>query len=283
MEKKLTKPDTIKQIGKSVIQHGILNDRVYIMKIDSSDSTPVISEALTLAEKNQYSKVFAKVPAQFCETFKKHGFISEACIKRPQNAGGDMFFMSVYCKDWRKEYNDYNICSSNLSALENCQIKALDKLPEDLNIEECSVDYAEEMAQVYSIVFESYPFPIDNPEYIRKTIDEGIRYFCIKNSDNKIIALSSVEIDPLSNSAEMTDFATLPEARGKNCAAHLLRLMEEKIPSTTTPYTIARAVSYPMNSVFARNGYTFAGTLRKNTQIGDTLEDMNVWYKAARQ
>lgn len=30
---------------------------------------------------------------------------------------------------------------------------------------------------------------------------------------------------------------------------------------------------------FARNGYTFSGTLLNNTDISGSIESMNVWYK----
>jgi hypothetical protein len=46
-----------------------------------------------------------------------------------------------------------------------------------------------------------------------------------------------------------------------------------------TLYTIARAASYGMNTVFARLGYEFTGKLVQNTNISGNLENMNVWYK----
>jgi putative beta-lysine N-acetyltransferase len=79
----------------------------------------------------------------------------------------------------------------------------------------------------------------------------------------------------------MTDFATLPEARGKGLAGVLLSEMEKNMQREriATAYTIARARSFGMNVVFARAGYTFAGTLVNNTNIAGGLESMNVWYK----
>jgi len=35
-----------------------------------------------------------------------------------------------------------------------------------------------------------------------------------------------------------------------------------------------------MNITFARNNYSFAGTLINNTNISGQIESMNVWYKA---
>ena len=79
----------------------------------------------------------------------------------------------------------------------------------------------------------------------------------------------------------MTDFATLPEYRGRHLATALLRRMEQQVKQRgiQTAYTIARAVSYGMNITFAKTGYAFAGTLANNTNICGNLESMNVWYK----
>jgi putative beta-lysine N-acetyltransferase len=80
---------------------------------------------------------------------------------------------------------------------------------------------------------------------------------------------------------EMTDFAVLPEYRGRNIAVHLLMLMEEEMRRREyiTAYTIARSLSYGMNATFAKLQYTYTGTLINNTNISGQLESMNVWFK----
>jgi hypothetical protein len=45
-------------------------------------------------------------------------------------------------------------------------------------------------------------------------------------------------------------------------------------------YTIARAKSHGMNKTFGRSEYQFGGTLINNTNIGKSIESMNVWYKS---
>jgi putative beta-lysine N-acetyltransferase len=80
---------------------------------------------------------------------------------------------------------------------------------------------------------------------------------------------------------EMTDFAVLPKYRGKSLSLFLLNQMDAHMreQGINTAYTIARANSFGMNSTFSKCGYSFAGRLVKNTQIGGEIEDMNVWYK----
>ena len=80
----------------------------------------------------------------------------------------------------------------------------------------------------------------------------------------------------------MTDFATLPDARGNGYALQLLFFLEQEIKERgiLTAYTIARAVSPGMNVTFGKADYRFGGRLHNNTDISGNIESMNVWYKS---
>jgi putative beta-lysine N-acetyltransferase len=136
------------------------------------------------------------------------------------------------------------------------------------------------MAKLYESVFETYPFPIHDAQYLKKTMEENIHYYGIFHGD-KLVALSSSETDPDYENSEMTDFATIPSYRGKSLALLLLLEMEDSMKNLgfKTLYTIARAKSYGMNATFAKAGYSFGGTLINNTNISGDIESMNVWYK----
>ena len=54
--------DTIDKIGDSVIQHGVSNDRVYLMKLDSANTNKILQYIHDLAVEKKYSKIFAKIP-----------------------------------------------------------------------------------------------------------------------------------------------------------------------------------------------------------------------------
>jgi putative beta-lysine N-acetyltransferase len=136
------------------------------------------------------------------------------------------------------------------------------------------------MAHVYRVVFASYPFPIHDPEYLKQTMATTVRYFCAEEQ-GKIVALSSAEFDFKGQNVEMTDFATLPDTRGRGIALSLLALMEQdpKVRTMRTAYTIARSLSPGMNITFAKAGYAYGGTLTNNTDISGSIESMNIWYK----
>lgn len=144
-----------------------------------------------------------------------------------------------------------------------------------------SVSDSNELSKLYKIVFASYPFPIHNSDYIKKTMQENIIYFGIFKGD-RIVAASSCETDPKSQNVEMTDFATHPDYRGMGLGVILLVKMEEYMRKNNylCTYTIARAMSPAMNVTFAKLGYKYSGTLINNTNISGNIESMNVWYKS---
>jgi putative beta-lysine N-acetyltransferase len=139
------------------------------------------------------------------------------------------------------------------------------------------------MTEVYKKVFATYPFPIHENKYIEKTMGDNVIYFGIWHN-NKLVALSSIELYEKYSNAEMTDFAVVKEYRGSGFAYYLLNIMENKLDELgiNTAYTIARAKSAGMNNTFSKNKYAFAGTLINNTDIAGQIESMNVWYKKIR-
>jgi len=73
--------DTIEQIGSgSVIQHGKLNDRVYLMKLKQEDLAAVLQRLEVLTDTEHYSKLFCKVPRSLAPPFLAKGFIPEGEI-----------------------------------------------------------------------------------------------------------------------------------------------------------------------------------------------------------
>ncbi|MFW5780428.1 MAG: putative beta-lysine N-acetyltransferase, partial [Bacillota bacterium] len=99
--------------------------------------------------------------------------------------------------------------------------------------------------------------------------------------EDTLFAIASSETNKKYLNAEMTDFAILPEYRGKNLSLLLLCEMEKNMKDMGYKllYTIARAVSYGMNCTFSKLGYQFSGTLINNTNISGNIESMNLWYK----
>jgi hypothetical protein len=60
---------------KSSISHDKKSDRVYLMDLDPDDFQRIIAHIEELPNVNQYSKLFAKVPAKYGPTFLAAGYI----------------------------------------------------------------------------------------------------------------------------------------------------------------------------------------------------------------
>lgn len=273
------RPDEIIHLGNSLVQHGPANDRVYLMKLATEDLPGIARDICELGQRHGYTKLFAKVPEDAAEHFAAMGFVDEARVPfmcRGERAG---YFMSKYMDRTR----GVPVNAQRISAvLDQAERKRYDAAPSVAGGETIRfrLEDAEELAELYGAVFKTYPFPLDDPSYIRQAMIADTAFFGIV-SHGKIVAAASMEMDMVCQCAEMTDFATLPEYRGKGAAGRLLATMEDALRDVgiKVAYTIARAESFGMNIVFARAGYAFGGTLHNNTQIAGKLESMNVWHK----
>ncbi len=275
--------DKIEKIGQgTLIQHGSLNKRVYLMKLHKKDSPFVIQQINNLARKYKYTKIFCKVPVWAAPLFYANGFILEAQIPKCYNNKEAAFFVSKF------------LSSDRLLEIETDQLYEFSKLIKETDkfqsteivknssfrIRKLEKSSLEEIAAIYRDVFVSYPFPIYNPGYILESLEKGVQYFGAE-VEGKLVALASAEVDKNGKNAEMTDFATLVQHRGRGLALQLLKHMEQEMTKQgiKTLYTIARLNSMGMNKTFLRMNYTYSGTLIKNTNIAGKIESMNVYYK----
>ncbi len=273
--------DSVESFGKSILQHGPENDRIYLMKLDPSDLPEVISGINRLAEQHNYSKAFIKIPGCLQKQFKDDGYRIEAAVPGLFKGVEDGLFMARYYQADRLVDPDQDLVkkvleAAHLKAEQHHSVNLFDGYVCRLATQaDCP-----QMADLYQKTFASYPFPIHDPEYLGKTMAENILYTGIWKGE-QLLALASAEIDDQNSNAELTDFATDPDWRGHGLANLLLQNLEKELQLSgiQTGYTIARATSYGMNICFAQNGYQFCGTLVKNTQISGSLESMNVWNK----
>ena len=272
--------DRIKTVGRSRLQYGPLSDRVYLMQLASGEAEMVISAMQTMAQSEGYTKLFAKIPASSAAVFMDAGFEVEARIPGFYADGDAALFVSRFRSEARRRPNDAERIRKVLdAAMRRAGAGIRRPMPNGCHLTVMDADHAPQMAALYSRVFESYPFPIFDPDYIRRSMDENFSYVGIL-CEATLIALASAE--RIESGVEMTDFATDPGHRRASLAAHLLAAMEAKArqEGMKTAFTIARAVSHGINIMFARAGYTFGGTLVNNTNISGRVQSMNVWFKA---
>lgn len=277
--------DAIEMFQGALIQHGHFNNRIYLMKIKDGNPSELAHLLLENARVNNYTKVLVKIPHNASQPFLNCGYSKEAKIPNLYSGEQDAVFLAAYLsKDRRMENNShenekiYQLSVQKQMPPESIQMPPLEN---NFSLHNLTLDDIPEIAALYNTVFQSYPFPINEPEYISETMESHVDYFGII-TDGKLIALSSLEKDIKYLNAEMTDFATLSEWRGYGLASHLLAHMEKeaKEKGIKTTYTISRAESPGMNITFTKNAYQYGGRLINNTNIYGHIESMNIWYKA---
>ncbi len=265
------------------LQHGPLAHRIYLMKLGDADPSELIPCLDHLAQQKGYTKIFAKVPSDQMAPFTRAGYSCEAEIPGFYNGETGVVFLGKYVDEQRAIPENRGELDA-IRELAESKGSSVPLRPVELNsifkLRPCVPADVEKMSELYRIVFPSYPFPIDDPAYLEKTMQTHVDYYGVE-SEGELVALSSAEKDVAGGNAEMTDFATLPDWRGHGLAFHLLRHMEpaSAAKGIQTGYTIARAISPGMNITFAKCGYRFGGCLVNNTQIAGRIESMNVWYK----
>lgn len=273
--------DNIEKFQKTTIQHGPHNSRIYLMKLYEADAPDIIQAMDELAQEKGYGKILAKVPGSLSSVFEPCGYREEAAIPGFSRGSEDIVFMGKYFSPERRLEKRQDQINKILAIAQkkitggirnNCKEKDM--------IRRCTPSDAREMSSVYQRVFQTYPFPIHDPEYLIDTMGRHIHYFCVREG-KAVIALASSEIDVDSLSAEMMDFATLSDWRRQGLACRLLSQMEREMKrlGMLTVYTIARALSPGMNITFAKMGYNYGGRLKNNCNISGCIESMNVWYK----
>ena len=276
--------DVVEHLGGSTIQHGPHSDRIYLMKLNADDLPGLVLELDDLAAVRGYGKIFAKVPASATSLFLEHGYREEAHVPGFYHGQEAAAFLGRYPRPERAEEERGEEIQRILELAwekgRRPEVGAAAPPADDIEIALARPRDAEAMGRLYAEVFPTYPFPIRDPDYLRETMASHVTYFCARRG-GRLIALASAERDREAANVEMTDFATLPEARGGGLAKRLLSRMEAAMvdEGLCTAYTIARALSPGMNAAFARLGYVFGGTLVNNTNIGGDIESMNVWHK----
>jgi putative beta-lysine N-acetyltransferase len=273
--------DHVEEWGAARIQHGPANDRVYLMRLGGEEPAETERRITELCRERGYGKAFAKLPASSVAPFIAAGWQMEAYVPGFFHGTEDALFLCTYFKEERRScLHETGELRRLGEQLKQIRTQEASPLPSGMSICRCAADDVKEMAELYQTVFDRYPFPIHDPEYLRSTMESHVDYFGLR-AGGRLVGLSSAEKETAEMNAEMTDFAVHPEYRGMGLAMTLLREMELRLAreEIRTLFTIARLHSPGMNATFIKSDYRYSGTLFNNTSIAGGLESMNVFYK----
>ncbi|MDF1617192.1 putative beta-lysine N-acetyltransferase [Petrocella sp. FN5] len=276
--------DTIEKKEGITIHHGTYSDRIYVMSYDPEQAKMMLDYVRKLGKEKDYGKIIIKAREIDRELLQGAGFSKEGEIEGYYSGTNHCLFMAKYLKADRRGVRKK---AKILDTIDKAKEKKVEldrfKWP-SYTFRRLGEEDIGQMIKVYEEVFETYPFPIYDPDYIRKTMMEHCQYFGVFDQEG-LIGLSTCEINHKEKNVEMTDFAVLPSYRGHKLAKALLITMEKAMAQEgiSTYYTIARSQSLPMNMTFSSLGYHYGGTLWNNTQIAGNIESMNIWVKQIDQ
>jgi beta-lysine N6-acetyltransferase len=240
----------------------------------------LLQKAEEIAHQQLAEKIIIKGRAEDLLLFFERGFQPEAVVDR-FFLGSDAHFFSKFYSSERKK-NDHWITEDDIIhsiyQLDNSTHKAYP--PKAYELKKVDESNAEELSALYRQVFQIYPTPLHDPEYVKKTMDDGMVY-CVFFYQGKIVSAASAEINGFYKNAELTDCATLPEHRKYGLMKIILQEIERELKRNGIycAYSIARSLSFGMNAVLFQLGYQYRGRLMNNCYIYDKLENMNMWVK----
>jgi len=249
-------------------------------RVRIDDYSGSLTSVLAIVEKELpawVEKVIIKSRPQDVEFFNSKGFENEAHVNN-YFLGTDMFFLTKYLSLDRQKSLMWD--EEEMIAKIILKDKVNEHEVDISSVRVASKQDSNNLADLYRDVFPIYPTPLNDPNYLNKTMEEGTVYAVIYDQ-GKIISAASAEINQIYMNAELTDCASLPDAQGKGHMKRLLYKLELILGQQQIHclYTIARARSVGMNKAFHQLGYHYGGRLKNNLIIYSGLEDMNVWYK----
>ncbi|MFD0049473.1 putative beta-lysine N-acetyltransferase [Actinomycetes bacterium NPDC127524] len=240
----------------------------------------ISGESIRIAREMNAEKLIFKARKEHALHLLEKGFLLEACIPG-YFLGSDCYLFSKYFTEQRR--NSAFWTKEDLILEEVTKLKRkpeIGSLPAGYGARRAVMEDADELAALYSAVFEIYPVPMNDPEYIKKCMGKDtVFYIC--TFGGRIVSAASAECSAVYHNAELTDCATLPDHRQFGLMKILLSRLEEHLfeSGTFCVYSIARSLSFGMNAAFHQLDYTYKGRMANNCYIFDKLEDMNVWVK----
>nr|WP_295971426.1 putative beta-lysine N-acetyltransferase [uncultured Bacillus sp.] len=241
----------------------------------------IIEKAEETAKQIQAEKLIVIARMEHFIFLIQHGFVCEAMVESFFR-GSDAYFAAKYYHEQRHQSDQWvkeDAIIRSIGALSRSSVTI--NVSQEYDLIKIKKADAESLADLYKSVFKIYPVPLHDPDYIRKTIDQGTIYYAYR-TEGTIVSVASAEVNARYYNAEMTDCATLPDHRQSGLMKQLLMKLESAVmkQGIFCMYSIARAQSFGMNAVLHQLGYQYRGRLLNNCLIYEKLENMNMWVKA---
>lgn len=268
-----------KYIDSIKIYIDYINRRIKIIDLDNISSDN-LKRIISFSKSQKLDKVICNCNSQALEIFKEAGFELEGKING-YFKGEDAFCMSYFIGEYRKSISNLpqkDLLVKKCLGLKNTFKHRINKFA--YNIRNANENDTKAMVKLFSTVFSSYPSPIYDEKYLKKTMNSKVLYK-VAVYDDKIVGIASADMDKKNLNAEITDCATYSNYRGKGILSNLINSLEVDLKNKKiiTLYSLARAINPGINIVLSKNNYEYEGRLINHCSICGQFEDMNIWVK----
>lgn len=256
----------------------IHNERIKLTKY-SGNIDKITNHLKEIALKKNLGKIICIVPENDKNKFLNNGFINEGFIEG-YFKGKNGCWVSYFCNENRKFSphieKENQIIEQSLRVKDQYEYSQL----KDFNIRDGNKNDAKSLASLFKNVFETYPTPMENEDFIKEIIGDKV-LFKVAEINGEIVSAASADIDKDFLNAEITDCATLNNYRGMGLLSNLIYNLEQDLKKNKflTLYSLSRAISPGINIALSKHNYSYTGRLINNCKIMSGFEDMNVWVK----
>jgi putative beta-lysine N-acetyltransferase len=267
------------KIDQARIYVDYINSRVKIVKFDNI-TVQNIRKIVHFAARQHLGKIICNCDIEAFENFVEAKFHLEGKIDG-YFRGKDAFCMSCFINRNRKLYRNKD--KENLFLVKSLNVNntfVYDDTNCKYQIRDANENDIKGMIELFSDVFFTYPSPVYDEEYLKKTMNKKVLYKVAVDKD-KIISVASADLDEKNLNAEITDCVTYPQYRGQGILSNIIYFLEKELKNRgfITLYSLARAINPGINLVLSKHDYKFRGRLINNCNICGGFEDMNIWVK----
>ena len=256
------------------------NSRIKLIQYSRNDVEALLQHLEELAKEKDIGKVLIYANPEDISFFEELGFQREGEISGFFQ-GNPACILSRFLEEDRALQKDEEKKDEIVEMAEQVEsIKERPLLDPKYQLRHATKEDAEQLAELYQLVFETYPTPIHDPDFIRKCMDHDV-YFTVVTDGNRIVSSASADVFTHFQCAEITDCATHPEHRGNGLLSAIIYDLELRMKEMGIAhlFSLTRAVSTGMNMVISKLGFEYKGRLIQNSQISGDFEDMNIWVK----
>jgi len=258
----------------------LTSKRLKILDLDAI-SPQSLKRIVRFASRLHLGKVICNCDIEALETFINADFIQEGKIDG-YFKGKDAYCMSYFINSDRKICSNFahkNLLVKQCLNEQNTYVSNKNNSIYEIKI--ATENDINEIVNLFSTVFLTYPTPIYNRDFLKQTMNDNILYK-VAVFDGKIVSVASADMDKENLNAEITDCATLPAYRGNGILANIIHSLELDLKNKgfLTLYSLCRAINPSINFILSKQSYNFTGRMVNNCNICGTFEDMNIWVKS---